>query len=117
MEEIRLLKKQRRVGKDLAEKYRMIVPDRDKLHMVLSSSLCLIFNYVWAVHKLKEELVEGVMDPKVQRDLPGAGQHHAEALQKRRLRDLKPSGLMNTQSLHFSLTPRKPESGNRCLRY
>ena len=27
------------------------------------------------------------------------------------------TGLMNTQSLQFSLTPRKPESGNRCLRY
>lgn len=33
--------------------------------------------------------------------------------------DLKTSysRLMNTQSLQFSLTPRKPQSGNRCLRY
>lgn len=27
------------------------------------------------------------------------------------------TGLMNTQSLQFSLTPRKPQSGYRCLRY
>lgn len=45
MEEIQVLKKQRRVGEDLTEWYWMVVPDRDKLHMVLSS-LCLIFNYV-----------------------------------------------------------------------
>jgi len=35
MEETLVLKKQRRVGEDLAERYWMIVPDRDKLHMVL----------------------------------------------------------------------------------
>lgn len=45
MEEIQVMKKQRRIGEDLAERYWMIVPDGDKLHMVLSS-LCLIFNYI-----------------------------------------------------------------------
>lgn len=45
MEEIQVLKKKRRVEEDLAERSWMIVPDRDKLHMVLSS-LHLIFNYV-----------------------------------------------------------------------
>lgn len=42
MEEIQ---KQGRVGEDLAERCWMVVSDRDKLHMVLSS-LCFNFNYV-----------------------------------------------------------------------
>lgn len=56
MAEMKVLKKRRRVGEDLAERCWMIVSDGDKLHRVLSS-LCLILIMLWAVHKLKEELV------------------------------------------------------------
>lgn len=47
MKEIQVLEKQRKAKEDLAQRYRLIVPDRDKLHMVLLS-LCFIFifNYV-----------------------------------------------------------------------
>lgn len=53
---MQVLKKQRKVGEDLAEGCWVIVSDRDKLQRVLSS-LCLILIMLWAVHKLKEELV------------------------------------------------------------